>query len=192
MLKKVFAISNSFAISKLQSVVVTQKVSLPFVINFNSLIMRITKLYDTTPRGHNSVGGQGQNSLKNRSKVLSNNVESNNKINPLTGVFRCKHPFFLFQSFAGPGQGGSLDSPIRRYHSTIHAMGNTNSSPSGDVYSDDLSERLKKAFLHELCQRPSIGLTEVRRDGKDNAAMAKVITNEFNRCAGNMAEPELV
>ena len=70
MLKKVFAISNSFEISKLQSVVVTQKVSLPFVINFNSLIMRITKLYDTTPRGHNSVGGQGQGSVKNRSKVF--------------------------------------------------------------------------------------------------------------------------
>ena len=28
----------------------------------------------------------------------------------------------------------------------------------------------------------------VRRDGKDNAAIANVITKEFHRCVGNMAE----
>ena len=51
---------------------------------------------------------------------------------------------------------------------------------------------MKTAFLHELCARPSAGLTEVRRDGKDNAAIAKVITKEFDRCAEIMDQMELV
>ena len=34
----------------------------------------------------------------------------------------------------------------------------------------------RKAFLAELCQRPPTGLTEVRRDGKDNRTVATVIT----------------
>ena len=34
----------------------------------------------------------------------------------------------------------------------------------------------RKAFLAELCQRPPTGLTEVRRDAKDNKAVAAVIT----------------
>lgn len=44
---------------------------------------------------------------------------------------------------------------------------------------EDLSNRLKKSFLLTLCRRPTVGLTEVRRDGKDNAAVAKVIKKEF-------------
>ena len=35
--------------------------------------------------------------------------------------------------------------------------------------------------LEKLCERPS-GLTEVRRDGKDNAAVQRVIKEEFKRC----------
>ena len=35
--------------------------------------------------------------------------------------------------------------------------------------------------LEKLCERPS-GLTEVRRDGKDNAAIERVIAEEFKRC----------
>ena len=60
------------------------------------------------------------------------------------------------------------------------------------VYSDDLNSRLKGAFLQELCQRPSVGLTEVRRDGKDNAAIGKVIKEEFNRCSEIMDQMEFV
>ena len=44
---------------------------------------------------------------------------------------------------------------------------------------EDISSRLKKSFLLTLCRRPTVGLTEVRRDGKDNAAVAKVIKKEF-------------
>merc|ERR1719384_426022 len=44
---------------------------------------------------------------------------------------------------------------------------------------EDLSNRLKKSYLLTLCRRPTVGLTEVRRDGKDNAAVAKVIKKEF-------------
>ena len=35
--------------------------------------------------------------------------------------------------------------------------------------------------LEKICERPS-GLTEVRRDGKDNAAVIRVIKEEFKRC----------
>ena len=52
-------------------------------------------------------------------------------------------------------------------------------SSEGDVFSEDINNRLKKAFLATLCKRPSVGLTEVRRDGKDNIAIAKVIRKEF-------------
>ena len=44
---------------------------------------------------------------------------------------------------------------------------------------EDISNRLKKSYLLTLCRRPTVGLTEVRRDGKDNAAVAKVIKKEF-------------
>ena len=67
-----------------------------------------------------------------------------------------------------------------------------NSVGTSSVYSDDLTSRLKVAFLHELCKRPSEGLTEVRRDGKDNAAIAKVITEEYNRCSEVMDQTEFV
>ena len=36
-------------------------------------------------------------------------------------------------------------------------------------------------MLYKVCDRPS-GLTEVRRDGKDNDAVARVIQQEFRRC----------
>jgi len=49
---------------------------------------------------------------------------------------------------------------------------------SNDI-AKDLDSRLKKNFLLTLCKRPTKGLTEVRRDGKDNKAVAAVITKEF-------------
>ncbi len=45
---------------------------------------------------------------------------------------------------------------------------------------EDFSEEWKQEFSQKLCQRPA-GLTEVRRDGKDNAAVTKVIRAEFRR-----------
>ena len=64
--------------------------------------------------------------------------------------------------------------------------------------SKDISSRLEsrllrdKKLLRELCKRPNTGLTEVRRDGKDTEAIAKVITKEFNRCINNMSQPDFV
>ena len=59
-------------------------------------------------------------------------------------------------------------------------------APSGNIYSLELTKRLNDAFLEELCRRPSVGLTEVRRDGRDDEAVAKVIKNEFERSAKSM------
>ena len=64
--------------------------------------------------------------------------------------------------------------------------------------SKDISSRLEsrllreKKLLRELCKRPLNGLTEVRRDGKDNDAIAKVITKEFYRCINNMSQHDFV
>ena len=64
--------------------------------------------------------------------------------------------------------------------------------------SKDISSRLEsrllreKKLLRELCKRPSTGLTEVRRDGKDNDAIAKVITKEFYRCINIMSQHDFV
>ena len=71
-------------------------------------------------------------------------------------------------------------------------MGANSSKIAGDGYMEDLQERLKQAFLEELCRRPSTGLTEVRRDGKDDTAIAAVISKEFNRCVGNMSEADFM
>ena len=38
-----------------------------------------------------------------------------------------------------------------------------------------------ETMLKKVCERPS-ELTEVRRDGKDNDAVASVIEQEFKRC----------
>ena len=38
-----------------------------------------------------------------------------------------------------------------------------------------------KLILETLCERPT-GLTEVRRDGKDNNAVVVIIQQEFKRC----------
>ena len=61
-----------------------------------------------------------------------------------------------------------------------------------NVYGEDLNSRLKSAFLQELCKRPSEGLTEVRRDGKDDTAIEKVITYEANRCFESMDQMEFI
>lgn len=60
------------------------------------------------------------------------------------------------------------------------------------VVSEDITSRLKDAFLLELCTRPSLGLTEVRRDGKDNLAVEGVIRAEFKRVYPLMKEEEFV
>merc|ERR1712142_88858 len=52
-------------------------------------------------------------------------------------------------------------------------------SAQGDKISEDINTRLKKNFLITLCRRPHDGVTEVRRDNKDNIAVAKVIRKEF-------------
>jgi len=61
-----------------------------------------------------------------------------------------------------------------------------------DIFSEDLNRRLKKAFLRNLCRRPAVGLTEVRRDGKDTDSVARVITKEFNRCVDSMDQDQFV
>ena len=45
---------------------------------------------------------------------------------------------------------------------------------------NDFSDAWQLSFLGELLKRPA-GTTEVRRDGKDDAAVARVIREEFNR-----------
>merc|ERR1719249_319827 len=47
----------------------------------------------------------------------------------------------------------------------------------------DWSPRWKECFLHELTARPK-HMTEVRRDGKDDAVIAKVIATEMDRRLG--------
>ena len=72
-------------------------------------------------------------------------------------------------------------------------MGAANSSKmANDNYMSDLQPRLKQAFLEELCRRPNIGMTEVRRDGKDDSAISAVISEEFNRCYGTMNEADFM
>ena len=85
----------------------------------------------------------------------------------------------------------TMGAKLSRRNGSVSAPAVT-SVGTGDIYSDDLSSRLKAAFLKELISRPSRGLTEVRRDGKDNAAIAKVITKEFDRCAETMDQMEFV
>ena len=41
-----------------------------------------------------------------------------------------------------------------------------------------------ETMLSKICERPS-GLTQVRRDGKDNNAVSAVIQQEFKRCEEN-------
>ena len=78
----------------------------------------------------------------------------------------------------------------KRMNSTL--VPSTNASEITNVYSENLNSRLKFVFLQELCKRPSEGLTEVRRDGKDDAAIEKVITEEANRCSDSMDQMEFV
>ena len=68
-----------------------------------------------------------------------------------------------------------------------------------DVIAEDLQKRLEnkllreRKLLKELCKRPAVGLTEVRRDGKDTEAVANVIAKEFKRCVdGGMSQQEFV
>ena len=52
----------------------------------------------------------------------------------------------------------------------------TNTSKQPDITLLDTT-----MVLETVCERPS-GLTEVRRDGKDNAAVIRVIREEYSRC----------
>ena len=69
---------------------------------------------------------------------------------------------------------------------------NSATNQTADKMAEDFDVRLKTSSLNELCKRPSTGLTEVRRDGKDNAAIIKVLTKEFNRCHQVLSVPEFV
>jgi protein-tyrosine phosphatase len=71
-------------------------------------------------------------------------------------------------------------------------MGASASMTVGDSVGMDLDSRLVKAFLRELCTRPSSGLTEVRRDGKDNKAVAAVIQKEFERAFALFKQKEFI
>jgi len=51
----------------------------------------------------------------------------------------------------------------------------------------DINQEWKEKFLAELCTRPA-WLTEVRRDGKDTAAVSKVIQKEFDMRSGELTE----
>ena len=84
-----------------------------------------------------------------------------------------------------------MGAKFSRRNGSVSASAVTTSGTS-DIYSDDLACRLKAAFLHELRTRPAKGLTEVRRDGKDTAAIQKVITKEFDRCVETMDQIEFV
>jgi len=77
---------------------------------------------------------------------------------------------------------------------SVTASSNSNviGSTVGDVFSEDLNSRLKKAFLVTLCKRPTVGLTEVRRDGKDNMAVAKVIRKEYIDRMEVMEQPDFI
>ena len=82
----------------------------------------------------------------------------------------------------------------RRYIQHIFTKEMENLSELSKDISSRLESRLlrEKKLLRELCKRPTTGLTEVRRDGKDTDAMAKVITKEFNRCINIMSQPDFV
>jgi len=71
-------------------------------------------------------------------------------------------------------------------------MGASPSRTTGDTIGHDLGDRLVRSFLKELCTRPSRGLTEVRRDGKDDAAVSAVIKREFQRSFPLLKEKEFV
>ena len=51
----------------------------------------------------------------------------------------------------------------------------------------DWSPKWKECFLHELTARPKT-MTEVRRDGKDDAVISKVIAAELDRRLGGQTE----
>ena len=51
----------------------------------------------------------------------------------------------------------------------------------------DWSPKWKECFLHELTARPK-AMTEVRRDGKDDAVISKVIAAELDRRLGGQTE----
>ena len=62
-------------------------------------------------------------------------------------------------------------------------------SPKLNLISEDVSNNLRKIhikshkmLLAAICKRPKLGLTEVRRDGKDSTAVIAIIKYEFERC----------
>ena len=56
---------------------------------------------------------------------------------------------------------------------------------------EDFSQEWKEGLLKSILKRPSY-MIEVRRDGKDDAAIEKVITEEANRCSDSMDRMEFV
>jgi hypothetical protein len=60
-----------------------------------------------------------------------------------------------------------------------------NSSADETSTTDSFSEEWKKDFYQSLIERPK-WMTEVRRDGKDNKVVEKVIRDEFDRRLGSL------
>jgi len=83
-------------------------------------------------------------------------------------------------------------APLFGWKQTAASVKAVASGSQRDVFSEDITNRLKESFLETLCRRPSVGLTEVRRDGKDNAAIAKVIEKEFFNKMDTMEQAELI
>jgi len=63
---------------------------------------------------------------------------------------------------------------------------------TGEPIAQDLDDRLVKAFMQELCTRPKHGLTEVRRDGKDDKTVADKIEKEFLRSFALLNQKDFV
>merc|ERR1712038_1343568 len=170
-----------------------------------SLTMRITKGYDVTPRGtsrhtsrENSSASLNTSHYSRENSSLSQNSVEKVYTTRQVVTSKIRHKSSDRQPSTPPitpTPVRQLVSPVpsRRIINSNYSMGAANSSKmANDGYMGDLQDRLKQAFLEELCRRPNIGLTEVRRDGKDNAAVAAVIVKEFNRCSGNMSEADFV
>merc|ERR1712215_173942 len=107
-----------------------------------------------------------------------------------------KFSTYLSQSHSptvpNPSDTDEIMAPIFGWKQTFASTKAVASKSQLDVFSDDINRRLKKSFLETICRRPSVGLTEVRRDGKDNAAIAKVIQKEFLNQKDVLEQSELI
>jgi len=167
--------------------------------------MRITKGYDVTPRGTSRHTSRDDSSASLNTSLYSRensslSQKSVEKVYASKQVATSKARNKNSEKFSStptitqtPVRQLASPVPSRRIINGNYSMGAAQSRKmENDGYMGDLQDRLKQAFLEELCRRPNIGLTEVRRDGKDNSAIAAVIVKEFNRCSGSMSEADFM